>query len=358
MKNLNRKTGAKIIPLAVLLMAIIAIRFTPAAAEGYARKVYPVISAFLSAVSAPFPFSLGDLFVVVSIVALLAYVGYAIYKRRPFGHTLFHVALFAGYVYIWFYLAWGLNYFRHDFYTRTGIPYAPYKMEAFRSFLDNYIDSLNNSYLNVKEIDTSLVQLEITEQYNRIAPQFGMLMPRQVRKPKPMWSSALMSKTGVLGYMEPFFSEFCLNKELLPVQYPQTYAHELSHRLSISNEAEANLYAYLACTASTVPEIKFSGYFSLFPYVMQNAAMALPEVEYKGLVKRIRPEIIGLYRQKQAYWESRYSSLIGNMQQKLYNFFLKGNNIPTGTANYSEVIGLLISYENAKNFQQDKREKR
>ena len=34
------------------------------------------------------------------------------------------------------------------------------------------------------------------------------------------------------GYMGPFFTEFNLNGQLLPVQYPATYAHEMAHSLS------------------------------------------------------------------------------------------------------------------------------
>ena len=78
-----------------------------------------------------------------------------------------------------------------------------------------------------------------------------------------------------MGYMGPFFTEFNLNGQLLPVQYPATYAHEMAHVLSISNEAEANLYSYLICTGSSVPEIRFSGYFSLLPYALSNAYVAL-----------------------------------------------------------------------------------
>lgn len=62
---------------------------------------------------------------------------------------------------------------------------------------------------------------------------------------KPMLISPMMSSVGVLGYMGPFLNEFNLNRDLLAVQYPFTYAHEMAHVLGISNEAEANLYGFL-----------------------------------------------------------------------------------------------------------------
>ena len=56
-------------------------------------------------------------------------------------------------------------------------------------------------------------------------------------------------------------------------------------------------------------------------------------------------EIKDLYNEKVAYWQSLYSPLIGEAQDVVYNLFLKGNKIPAGTANYSEVIALLIALE-------------
>lgn len=346
--KIGNKRIKQLVPLALLGGAVVAVRMLPGGAEWYARKAYPVISAVLSAISSWFPFSLGDVFVVFSVAGILFYLGYTLYKRRSFKNALVNTAIFLGYVYVWFYLAWGLNYSRADFYVRTGVPYSPFEAVTFRSFAENYLDSLNAAYTEVETVDTAAVQQEITERYNAIAARFGMFPPGKVKKPKPMLSSTLMSRTGVLGYMEPFFTEFCLNRELLPEQYPATYAHELSHRLSIANEAEANLYAYLVCTASDMPAVKFSGYFSLFPYVMRNAAMSLPENEYRELSERVRPEVLALYTRKRDYWEARYSKTLGDIQNAVYNFYLKGNHIPTGTANYSEVIGLLISYEQAR----------
>ncbi|MFQ9022452.1 MAG: DUF3810 family protein [Parabacteroides merdae] len=74
--------------------------------------------------------------------------------------------------------------------------------------------------------------------------------------------------------MGPFFTEYNLNPDLLPVQYPFTYAHEMAHVLGISSEAEANLYGFLVCSRSGVPEIRFSAYFALLPYVLSNAYAA------------------------------------------------------------------------------------
>lgn len=158
-----------------------------------------------------------------------------------------------------------------------------------------------------------------------------------------------ISMVGVTGSMGPFFCEFTLNGDLLPVNYPATYAHELAHLLGITSEAEANFYAYQVCTRSQAMGIRFSGYFSVLNHVLGNAQRLLPKEEYAKLLKRIRPEIIELAKANQTYWAAKYSPVIGAVQDWIYDLYLKGNKIESGRRNYSEVIGLLISYQEWKN---------
>ncbi|WP_302614225.1 DUF3810 family protein, partial [uncultured Bacteroides sp.] len=111
-----------------------------------------------------------------------------------------------------------------------------------------------------------------------------------------------------------------------------------------TSEAEANFYAYQVCTRSTVPAIRFSGYFSILGHVLSNAQRLIPKEEYLQFVQRIRPEIIGLAKDTQAYWTAKYSPVVGAVQDWMYDLYLKGNKIESGRKNYSEVVGLLISY--------------
>lgn len=341
-----RKIRVRWIVLAVLLVLIWIAMGNPRWGEWYARAVYPSLSAVLSRFSSWFPVSAGDCFIYGSIAGLLGYLVYALVRRRRISRALRHSVEYLAWVYVWFYLAWGLNYFREDFFTRTGIVYAAYSPERFQSFLNTYVDSLNAAWVPVERIDSAQVTAVVRKGYQEMPGRFGVNRPSSYLRPKTMLFTRLMSGVGVMGYMGPFFTEFNLNGQLLPVQYPATYAHEMAHVLGISNEAEANLYSYLICTGSDVPEIRFSGYFSLLSYVLGNAYGVLDKGEYERLVERIRPEIKELYNQKVAYWQALYSPAIGRAQDIVYDFFLKGNKIPTGMANYSEVIALLIALGN------------
>lgn len=333
--------------LAFLLLYVILTQLISSWGECYARHLYPIIAQVFSSISMVIPFAVGDLFIGLSIAWLLIYPFYALYaQKKKFLKLLPTMVEYLLWIYVWFYMAWGLNYSQKNFYQRTEIAQAAYSEENFKQFADQYIDSLNATYIDISHIDKELVCEETVLGYHQISESLGIHRPfHEHPQVKTMLFTPLISMVGVTGSMGPFFCEFTLNGDLLPTQYPATYAHEFAHLLGITSEAEANFYAYQVCTRSQVPEIRFCGYFSVLPHVLANARKLMDEKEYKQLFDRITPTIIELARNNQDYWIEKYNPFIGDIQDWIYDLYLKGNKIDSGRKNYSEVVGLLISYE-------------
>ncbi len=345
-----------VLPL-ILLILIWATQTIPGWGEFYARHLYPSISFVLGSFSSLFPFAIGDLFIFLSILFLLFIPIYGGIKKIGWKRIVARMIEFLVWIYIWFYLAWGLNYSQDSFYKRTAIPYSAYTAENFNAFLEDYIPKLNESYVPITEIDRDLLRREVVNGYTIISDSLG-INPLQVASPrvKTMLFTPFISKVGVIGSMGPFFCEFTVNGDALPSQYPSTYAHELSHLLGITNEAEASFYAYEVCTRSDVPEINFAGYFSILNHVLNNAYRLLPKEDFDKLKDSIRPEIKSLSSTNQEYWMGKYSPVVGSIQEWIYDLYLKGNKIESGRKNYSEVIGLLISYQNRNNVKDNNKQ--
>ncbi len=337
--------------LYLLLGYVLLAQCVPAVGEHYARHLYPLISYLLSLFSKWIPFALGDLFVLVCIGAALLCLFRLLFcgnrwarLRRGMTHAVR--------LYVWFYLAWGLNYSQPPFYGRTGTAPVEFDEAGFLRFAQQYINRLNEAYLPVPEElasdEQAVIGREIEQLYRSCPEYMGIHRPQHDGlQAKTMLYTPLASMVGVTGSMAPFFCEFTLNGDLLPLQYPSTYAHEFSHYLGIAREAEANFYAYQVCTRSTLPLVRYSGYFALLPHLLSNARRLLDEEEYAALLQRIRPEVKLHYEQQRHYWTALYNPTIGRLQDRLYDLYLKGNKISTGRKNYSEVIGLLLSWEQA-----------
>lgn len=328
-------------------------QFIPAWGAFYAKQIYPVVGRLLSGFSNLFPFSIGDLFVIISIVGLLLFLVRIIFTRRKGkGRALLSIVEYLAWVYLWFYLAWGLNYSQPSFYQRTGIAPQAFDEEVFKAFAERFIEQLNSDYI---EIDTlteeakSRIAEEVVNGYQAIASRQGIHPPLHLRpRVKTMLYTPLASKVGVSGSMMPFFCEFTLNGDVPPSQYGATYAHELSHQQGITNEAEANFYAYQVCTRSTWQPLRYSGRLAILPHLLSNAKRMLGEEDYRNLFSAIRPEVIEQYQRNRTHWLALYSPLMGKAQDWVYDLYLKGNKISSGQKNYSEVIGLLISWERNK----------
>ena len=318
-------------------------RYMPNLAEWYARTVYPPLSAALSAFSSLFPIPLTEVLVVGLILALILYPIRLRKKGFRLRKIIFREGEILAWVYVWFYLAWGLNYYRYHIYTRLQTPPVAYEEAHFNSFLTDYTERLNATYQADAKIDIETLRNEIGTFYTNLSPVYGLTKPHSWQMPKEFLFTPIYSKVSVLGSMGPFFAEAQLNADLPEVQYPFTYAHEFSHLLGVSNEAEANYWAYRACTESTLPALQYCGYFGLLPYVVSNASRLLMKEDFEAWTQTIRPEVREQFNEKNEYWRKKYSPFIGRIQDFTYNLFLKGNKIASGKKNYAEVIGLLLS---------------
>ena len=325
------------------ILFVVLCRYMPDMAEWYARMVYPILSAALSAFSSLFPFPLMEVFVVGLILALIIYPIRLRKKGTSLRKIIFREGEILAWVYVWFYLGWGMNYYRHNIYVRMQTPPVAYEEQHFKDFLKDYTEKLNTTFQSSTDIANEELKQHVHAFYANLPASYGLAQPKSWQEPKDFIFTPLYSKVGVLGSMGPFFAEAQLNADLPAVQYPFTYAHEFSHLLGVSNEAEANYWAYRACTESTSPTLQYCGYFGLLPYVISNASYLLPKEEFQAWIRTIKPEIIEQYNEKNTYWRELYSPWIGEIQDFTYNLFLKGNKIPSGKKNYAEVIGLLLS---------------
>lgn len=354
----RKKMRIRYVVLFALLIYVWLTLLIPSLGSFYSVWVYPYIAIILSSFSRLFPFSVNDLLIIAGIFGLIFYPIYSRCKKnkRPWKKILSQIGVFILFGYVWFYLAWGLNYAQPSFYDRTEIcKVKTCDREVFSDFLVAYFTGLNNSYTPIQKRNTNKIHKELFKQFYSLNPEAYGIHNLSILPPKHknITFSGLFTKMGISGYMGPFFCEYHINKNIPNTQYASTYAHELSHYLGITSEAEANFYSYVTCTNSTVNEIRFSGYLSILNYVLNDACEIYTKEEFEAILSGIRPEVKEIVKQNQQFWKDNYNPTLGKTQHKLYNAYLKGNKIESGTRNYSEVMGLLISHQQWKKEQDE-----
>ena len=365
--------------LLVLLLLVTLAKMIPLWGFIYTTRIYPIIGTLLSPISGFFPFAVGDIFIALSIAWVIFYPIYEIGLRKKLARRYFFLAAKKGsypkkkivfgrvaeyllWVYAWFYIAWGLNYSQPNIYDRIGMKPVEVSEAKFKAFAYQYADSLNalsissdiagSSIFSDSIVDDGLknrVRDAILKEYNKIGYKEGINAPfNQHPHAKTMVFTPLSSMSGVTGSMGPFFCEFTLNGDILPHDYPATYAHEFAHFLGVANEGEANFYSYIVCTASADKQVRFSGYYHIFFHVLNNVFDILGEKEGERFLKHIRPEIIQLAKSDRRYWLGKRCKALDATQDFIFELYLKGNHVAEGRKSYSGVIGLILAWEEKK----------
>ena len=331
--------------LALLLAGVLFFRLVPGMGEIYSRMIYPSVSVVLSWIVSPFSLLLEEILVISVAVFLLVFPFMARWRGKSWSSVIGIEVEVLAWIYVWFYWGWGMNYFRNDFFVRAQVTPAKYEEIRFRHFLTAYTDSLNATFVPALDVpQPEVAETEIKALFFEVPSRFGLAKPRAFQHPKHSLMDRLYSSVGVLGYMGPFFAESYINKEMGADVF--TYAHELSHLLGVSSEAEANFWAYQVCTRSSEQAIRHRGYMGLLPYVLVNASALLPKADFQEWVQTIRPEVVSVYKTLHEKRACLYSPLLGKLQNLIYNWYLKGNRISSGQKNYAEVIGMILSLPN------------
>ena len=367
--------------LLVLLLLVTLAKMIPLWGFIYTTRIYPIIGTLLSPISGFFPFAVGDIFIALNIAWVIFYPIYEIGLRKKLARRYFFLAAKRGsypkkkvvfgrvaeyllWVYAWFYIAWGLNYSQPNIYDRTGMKPVEVSEAKFKAFAYQYADSLNalsissditgNSIFSDSIVDDGLknrVRDAVLKEYNKIGYKEGINAPfNQHPHAKTMVFTPLSSMSGVTGSMGPFFCEFTLNGDILPHDYPATYAHEFAHFLGVANEGEANFYSYIVCTVSADKLVRFSGYYHIFFHVLNNVFDILGEKEGERFLKHIRPEIIQLAKSDRRYWLSKRCKALDAAQDFIFELYLRGNHVAEGRKSYSGVIGLILAWEEKKKY--------
>jgi hypothetical protein len=318
----------------------------------YSEGIYPVIAKLFSSFSNLIPFSLWDIFWVLTILLIISGLFLVVFRKMKFGWYGLRIAQFLALLYSFFYIGWGFNYFRPTIETRIGWEKPKTDAAVFRSILDSIIIHANSSCISVSASGYSTIDSLVEESYRRNSTEFGINYPNGKRRTKTMLFSSFFAKSGVSGYFGPFFNEVHLNYYLLPMEYPFLLGHEKAHQFGINNEAEANLAAFVICTTSDDRRLQYSGYVYLLLYFLSDAAHLN---DYQDYIKKIDKPVILDLQFRRRYYQGLQNEKFRKVQKAANNAYLKTNNIENGIKNYNQVVSLVISWYHNSNLNKGKK---
>ena len=315
----------------------------------YSGFIYPIIASVFSAVSTLVPFSLDDLFYGMLILSGFILLILAIVKKislKMMGKVVLNVLAA---VYILFYVLWGFNYYRPPLNERLNLLDREPNTAEFITVFNEIVENTNASYTGFDDTDKAEIDSMVAESYRKLAPALGLDYPGGKRTAKNITLGRFFAGAGISGYFGPFFSEVHVNPYNLPVEYPFVLAHEKAHQLGITSEAEANFYAWLVCSRSSSPELRYSANLAALRYFMYQGfhLNTFPEI-----VRKIDENVMNDLKEIQEHWAGLRNEKVDRVAAKVNDAYLKTNKVEKGIEDYRGLVKYVMDFKLDTAFRQ------
>jgi len=326
----------------------------------YSSGLYTYIGTVISLITGIFPFSLGEVIVIVSLLFLIiggVWIVYGIITRK-ISYIMFslikNVLITVSVIYFLFNFLWGLNYYRLPFSKIAGIDVRPATVQELVSLCEDLIDKTNELR---REISESEDKVFYEKDYKYIlknaykgyesAKNFYPELGGKFGRPKGVIFSKAMSYMGITGIYFPFTGEANVNMDTPFVSLPSTVAHEMAHQRGFAREDEANYIAYLTCKHHPELSFQYSGYVLALIHSM-NTLYVNDREKFTELSQRYSEEVRRDLNDISKHWD-KYEGPIEKASNKMNNVYLKSNNQKDGVKSYGRMVDLLIAEHRIKN---------
>ena len=359
--------------LPVVITALFYILRGNVAVMGWATTyISAPIRGFLGMLTSVYPFSMMEVLITASIIALIYFIIKTIMltvRRRGKWKILGKRALmlFVTLAYVWgiFCWLWNVGYHAPGFAQRngfTGEGVNPQNLTAVTRVFAQRANEL--SVLVERDEDGRYVgnrrQIFAESMYvfENISEEFPCLDGRLFR-PKPMLFSFLMSRTGYGGVYFALTGEANINTQLPYMTMPFTVVHEHAHTLGVFAEDEANFVAILAGITSENIIFEYSGYLVGLMYLMPALQEADREA-WQEISNSLYPELRRDWNEVSEFWRSQrvvdtgidivdrvLTSVTETMRESVdivYDAFLRANEQELGLMSYGACVDLIIEY--------------
>ena len=318
----------------------------------YSTLLYPNISKILQGVFGFFPFSIGDFIYLILIIYLITLIYRTIkFKRLFIKPLLFRLLSTASIIYFFFYVNWGLNYFRQPLDQIIELEKTSYTDEELFNVTQQLLIEANEKHLEIVAHDTLLVTVNnlskkdirkmVREGYNHINIEIPNLSLAQSPVKASLFSLPL-SYMGFAGYLNPWSNEAQINNKLPLNAYPATACHEIAHQLGFASESEANFIGYIAGISNENKLIQYSSSILALRYCMYEVYKRDADY-YQKLLEQVHIGIKKDFQQRSEFW-SKYQNWTEPFFKLFYDSYLKANNQVHGIQSYNHMVGLLVNY--------------
>lgn len=347
--------------LGILALGIryLAIQNPEATDELYSRKFFPGIRNVVDLTLGHLPFPSVYIFLALVLAVVVVFTRRFL-KKTTWKSKLVYTAQATsnglGALVFFFLILWGFNYQRTPIFQQLSLRPKSLNIEQLEAEI-RITQRLAQQYRGRVSLDTlpivdiidypdleRLVRSNMSENLEILGLNFtGRPRTKQFAPP------GFMRKMGILGIYFPFTGESYIDPTLHPLEQPFTVAHEMAHSYGVTDEGEANFIAWVICTNSDDPLLRYSGHLRLLQYQMRDYYRMAPE-EYKKWVGTLTPGIIQDLQSIREVAESIQPFSL-ELSRKSNDIFLKSQGVKAGVNSYQQLPMLAFAWRKRMNLE-------
>ena len=323
--------------------------------EVYSQGIYPIVFQFQSRFFSLIPFSMGDLFYSIGLLALFYYL-YTKFKYRPRirGWWFSDALIFISLAHFFFYFSWGLHYYRIPLHQKLNYKLS-YTETQLTQTLTYYLEQTNRLHEELSEADSLpvLASHSKEELLHLIENNYQLPLTKNhewtPHAKNSLWSLPL-SFAGYAGYLNPFTLESQINKRQPPLSFVTTAAHEMAHQWGIAAEDEANFISFYSLSKHPNPYLQYAAHAFALRYLYYDLYRVDPELA-KNYRQQMRKGVLQNFQILAHFW-AQYENPIEPYLKQFYHQFLKVNGQQKGLKSYNAVVAYMVAHyqENKQNL--------
>jgi hypothetical protein len=329
--------------LAVLHAAVFAFAPLPAAwiEAGHARGVFPLLRAAIGTPLSLLPFAAGEVLLGLAALLCLATLGQWILvragkvRRTWLGRWFLISGALAVHLYL---LGFGWLYRRPPLAERLDLPAVSDPRQAVIEAALASARAARAARCQPPEgFDLATAGRQTREALEAVLPELGAA-PLPALRLKSVWPAGVLMRFGVSGIFSPFTFEPNVDPALDPLDLAFVAAHEWAHAAGFGGEDEANFVAWLACTRSQHPWLRYAGHVRAYR-TLQASARGHPEI-----VAAAGPEVHADIERAKRAWRKHESPALATIQSITYDKVLRAQGVKSGIRSYGEMVQLIVAW--------------
>ncbi len=328
-------------------------------ADFYNQTAGAFVRAVLAYVTMLLPFSLAETIIIGMpvLLAMMIYISVKCFKKSDTDATRCIVGLFSvlTLMYSIFVFGYGMGYHGTSLASKLQIEEKAVTAEELKQTAEILLEEMTPLLDEISFSDEGQSYMpyrlnemngKLNDTYVKSSKKYPFIQKIRT-KIKYIVLSEPMTYTHISGVYSYYTGESNLNINFPDYTLPFTAAHELAHQRGIAPENEANFVAFLICTASNDPYIKYSGYLNMFEYVTNALYMANSEMYYEvisNVDNRAKGEMIAYSK----FFEKYRESVASEVSDVVNDTYLKTQGQSSGSASYGLVVDLAVAYYKEK----------